>query len=109
MSAVIIKALWIYGLAIVVSMLIAVVIKIIVVGLRAAERKPAAARAEVRAAKESFDVAAEHVAAISAAVVAMTGAHRIVRIESSQRGTSWAAEGRTAQHLSHAPAHHPKR
>ncbi len=42
MSEVIIKTLWIYGLAIIVSMSVAVIIKVIVVTLNLLERKPAA-------------------------------------------------------------------
>ena len=41
MSEVIIKTLWIYGLTIVVSLAVAVVIKVIVVALNMLERKPA--------------------------------------------------------------------
>ena len=40
MSEVIIRTLWIYGLTIVVSLAVAVVIKVIVVALNRLERKP---------------------------------------------------------------------
>jgi hypothetical protein len=110
MSAVIVKTLWMYGLAIVVSMVIAVVIKFIVVGLNALERKPAATpNAAAPLPAPSFDVGADHVAAITAAVYAMIGAHRIVHIEGTHRGAEWVVEGRLAHHDSHTTAHHPKR
>lgn len=55
---------------------------------------------------EKVDVEDEaHIAAITAAVyVIMAGAaHRIVHIESPHQGDDWVAEGRLAQHTSHAP------
>ncbi|MBL8539319.1 MAG: hypothetical protein JNK68_02990 [Betaproteobacteria bacterium] len=108
MSEVMIKALWIYGLAIVVSLAVAVVIKLIVVILGALERKPAAAPKPAAAVPApALDVVADHVAAISAAVYAMLGAHRIVHIE-EQRQAGWVVEGRLAHHTSHAIQHHPK-
>jgi hypothetical protein len=109
MSDVIIKALWIYGLAIVVSMAVAVVIKVIVVVLNAMERKPEAApkAAPTAAPAPAFDLLADHVAAISAAVYSMMGSHRIVHIEEQRHG-EWVVEGRLAHHTSHAVSHHPK-
>lgn len=108
MSDVWMKALYIYGLAIIVSLAVAVVIKVIVVVLNAIERKPAAApKAAPAPAAPVFDVAADHVAAISAAIYAMLGAHRIVHLE-EHRTPGWVAEGRLAHHASHAVPHHPK-
>jgi hypothetical protein len=113
MSAVIVKALWIYGLTAVVSMLIAAVIKAIVVLLNMFESRTAAPVAAVPAATpvpQGPDFAADHIAAISAAVYAAIGAHRIVRIDDSRGGAGWTAEGRLAHHASHAmPAHTQKR
>lgn len=58
---------------------------------------------------EQVDMEADdHVAVIAAAVYAMLGTHRIVRIEPTHRGTEWAAEGRLALHTSHAVSHHPR-
>jgi hypothetical protein len=48
----------------------------------------------------------DHVAAITAAVYAMVGAHRIVHIESVHLGGGWVSEGRAAHHVSHAPPKH---
>jgi len=110
MSDVLMKTLWIYGLAIVVSMAVAVVIKVIVVVLHAFERKPKAAAAPAPAATPGpgFDLLADHVAAISAAVYSVIGAHRIIHIE-EHRHAEWVVEGRLAHHASHAISHHPKR
>jgi hypothetical protein len=107
MSDVIVKALWIYGLAIVVSMAVAVVIKVIVVVLNAFERKSDASAKPAPAAAPAFDLLADHVAAISAAVYSVIGTHRIVHIE-EQRHAEWVVEGRLAHHTSHAVSHHPK-
>jgi hypothetical protein len=107
MSDVIIKSLWIYGLAIVVSLAVAVVIKLIVVVLNAFERKREAAPKPAPAPAPAFDLLADHVAAISAAVYSVIGAHRIVHIE-EHRHPEWVVEGRMAHHASHAVAHHPK-
>jgi hypothetical protein len=109
MSDVIVKALWIYGLAIVVSMAVAVVIKVIVVVLNAVERKAevAAKPAPTATPAPAFNLLADHVAAISAAVYSAIGAHRIVHIE-EHRDPGWVVEGRLAHHTSHAVSHHPK-
>jgi len=45
----------------------------------------------------------EDIAVIAAAVHAMMGAHRIVHLESSQTGRTWAAEGRWMHQTSHRP------
>jgi hypothetical protein len=116
MSAVVLKALWMYGLMAVVSMLIAAVIKLIVVLLNVLERKPAAVPAPAPvpmpapswvAAAKAQDIAAEHLAAIGAAVYAIVGAHRIVHIDAAREGGGWSAEGRLAHHASHAMPTHP--
>jgi hypothetical protein len=52
------------------------------------------------------EIVSEHeVAAISAAVAAMIGAHRIVHIEPAYQGLGWQSEGRAAHHGSHAVSH----
>ena len=105
------KTLWIYGLAIVVSLLIAVVIKVIVVLLGRVERQPASAPAQAAAPPvpaPAFDVAADHLVVIAAAAYAMIGSHRIVHIDETRRRTGWLAEGRQAHHASHGIDHHPK-
>ena len=108
MSEVIIKTLWIYGLAIVVSLAVAVVIKVIVVALGKLERTPAAPPQPAAVPPGPLAVDANHIAVIAAAVHAMTGAHRIVHIEATPHHSGWAAEGRQAHHASHVLPHHPK-
>lgn len=107
-----IKILWIYGLAAVVSLVIAVLIKLIVVTLgrmeRAPAEAPAAAPKAVQASVPDFDLATDHVAAISAAVYAVLGSVRIVHIEESRRRGGWLAEGRLAQHTGHDVPHQSK-
>jgi Na+-transporting methylmalonyl-CoA/oxaloacetate decarboxylase gamma subunit len=103
------KTLWIYGLAIVVSLLIAVVIKVIVVLLGRVERQPASAPAPTAVPPApAFDIAADHLVVIAAAAYAMIGSHRIVHIDETRRRTGWLAEGRQAHHASHGVEHHPK-
>ncbi len=46
-----------------------------------------------------------HIAAISATIAAVVGAHRIVRIEPHHNGVVWQSEGRAAQHGSHSLSH----
>jgi hypothetical protein len=109
MSEVIIKTLWIYGLAIIVSMSVAVIIKVIVVTLNLLERKPAAPVPPVFVQPAPIAVEADHIAAIAAAVYAMADTHHIVHIEATHHHSGWAAGGRQAHHASHTPPHHPKR
>lgn len=108
MSEVIIKTLFIYGLAIIVSLAVAVVIKVIVVALNMLERKPAEPAQPIAVPPAPFAAEADHIAVIAAAVHAMTGANRIVHIEAAPHHSGWAAEGRLAHHVSHALPHHPK-
>jgi hypothetical protein len=51
----------------------------------------------------------DHVAAISAAVYAMIGPHRIVQIELRGRDPAWSSQGRRAHHGSHALPRGPSR
>ena len=100
----------VYGIAIVVSMLVAVVIRGIVMVL---SRQAAQPETKTPAKPKSTPTAAplpavagvpqEHLAAIAAAVAAMMGAHRIVHIATATRGFGWTAEARTVHHTSHAP------
>jgi hypothetical protein len=110
MSALVLKTLWIYGLAAVVSIVIALIIRVIVFLLSKTERKAAPAVAPRPAAPVAeVPEIAHHVAAISAAVYEAIGAHHIVHIEDAGRGAGWAAEGRYAHHSSHSPATRPGR
>lgn len=102
MSEMITKTLWMYGVAIIVSLLIAALIKAIVVLLGRIERKPVPPALALPAAAPAATVPPEHIAAIAAAVHAVIGGHRILRIENGRRGAGWLGEGRLAHHTSHA-------
>ncbi len=105
MSELVVNTLWIYGLAAAVSLLIAALIKLIVVLLGRVDR-PAAAVAPPRARPATVEAGdARVVAAISAAVYACIGEHRIVHIEDAVHGAGWAAEGRAAHHSGHLPTY----
>lgn len=103
----------IYFIVIVVSMLVAAVIRGIVIVLsRQAEQDAAKARAQAPAkavvaapAQPAVvdGVPQDHLAVIAAAVAALMGAHRIVRIETPDRGFGWTSEARSSHHTSHAP------
>nr|VFJ95606.1 MAG: hypothetical protein BECKH772A_GA0070896_100895 [Candidatus Kentron sp. H]VFJ96410.1 MAG: hypothetical protein BECKH772B_GA0070898_100915 [Candidatus Kentron sp. H]VFK02339.1 MAG: hypothetical protein BECKH772C_GA0070978_100885 [Candidatus Kentron sp. H] len=89
----------VYGLAIVISMLVAVVIRGVVSVLSAVKDKKADVTANpVVVSKDDGD----HIAAIAAAIWAVAGPHRIVHIESAERGRVWVTEGRLTHHASHA-------
>jgi len=99
-----IKALQIYAIAIVVSMFVAVLIKVLVI--LTSRAKPVVkeiAAPQINAEPVTVGIPAEVVAAISAAVSIVTGQHHILRIAESKH--SWASEGRVAQHYSHQPRH----
>jgi len=94
----------IYGIVIVISMLVAVVIRGIVWALsRQAKQEAVKAPAKPAVQPALAGIPQEHLAAITAAVAAMMGAHRIVHIEMASRGFGWTAEARTVHHTSHAP------
>lgn len=100
----------VFSIVIVVSLLVAVVIRLIVWTLSrragqaetAASAKPAVAAA-APAPATAHGLPQDHFAAIAAAVTAMMGAHRIVRIETAGQGYSWTSAARTAHHMSRAP------
>ncbi len=102
-------SLQMYGLAIVISLVVAVVIKLIVVVLSMSSRRgaaPATAKqmASPAAPGPAVDHAQDDIAAIAAAVYALVGAHRIVRIqEAVEHGRAWTAEGRILHQTSHQP------
>lgn len=63
-----------------------------------AEATPAAARTALAA-----DPADDDIAVIAAAVQAMLGAHRLVRLLPESGDSHWASEGRWMQQMSHKP------
>lgn len=108
------QAAWIYGLAAAVAMLIATVIKGLVNALNALQARTAgqvqratpaaAAPVQIFAAAPAVPpgIPAAHVAAIAAAVQALDGAHRVVRIDDQHGSGGWAEQGRAAHHQSHS-------
>jgi hypothetical protein len=73
--------------------------------LSRSQPSPAAKGRSKTAAPEHGEIVSEYeIAAISAAVAATIGAHRIVHIEPVY-GAGWQAEGRAAHHGSHAVSH----
>jgi len=107
-SQAIVDSLVIYGIVIVVSLLVAVVIRLIVWTLsrkaeQVTDKAPPAAAPKPAAPATAHGLPQDHFAAIAAAVAAMMGAHRIVRIETASQSYTWTAATRTAHHLSRAP------
>jgi len=97
------QSIGMYILAIIIAVVAAFMIRGIVIAIRPPEEAKKAAPAPAPAAAPVEDPARNDVAVISAAVYAMLGAHRIVRIRPSISGTSWAAQGRMIHHTSHRP------
>ena len=95
-----------YLLMAVVAMLAAVMVRGIVIILQRAQQRR---KAEVAPTPVSISVApvvdetAAHVAAVAAAVYAVLGAHRLVRIGEAAPSPAWTATGRLAHHASHMP------
>ncbi|MDJ0943299.1 MAG: hypothetical protein QNJ30_07535 [Kiloniellales bacterium] len=98
----------IYGLAIVISFLVAALIKGIVVALPLLRREDAVPVPRP-AAPDATAVPPEHLAAIAAAVAAVVGPRHIIHIEDRGRATAWSAEGRMIHQTSHAVTRTPKR
>ena len=107
---VIVQSLGIYGLAIVISVIMAVSIRAIVATLAAAQRQkapaPAVAGASPAPAAVEDGIPADDVAAIAAAVATVFTAHRIVHIQPLQDSHAWATEGRWQHQTSHSPSRH---
>nr|VFJ46954.1 MAG: hypothetical protein BECKFW1821A_GA0114235_101425 [Candidatus Kentron sp. FW]VFJ56227.1 MAG: hypothetical protein BECKFW1821B_GA0114236_102616 [Candidatus Kentron sp. FW] len=98
----------VYALAIVISLLVAVMIRGVVSTLSALGNKTSATieTPDTIVVNESND---DHIAAVTAAVWAMVGPYRIVHIEPTDRGRVWATESLLTHHTSHAVGHHSKR
>ena len=108
LTAAIIKSLQVYGIAIVVSLVVAVLIKVLVVVTGRMEKRSVAEEVPTGSVcPVLLGVPEEDVAALSAAIFAAIGPHRILRI--SQPSHGWAVGGRAAQHSSHTPGHAPGR
>ena len=93
------QMLLIYSLAILLSLLIAVLSKGILALSGWLHRHPDEAVGTAAAPVEP--TGQDDIAVIAAAVYAMTGAQRIVHIEDVSRGRTWTASGRAAHYASH--------
>ena len=105
-SLAVIKSLQVYGIAIVVSLVVAVLIKLLVVVTSRVQPVAKKAAPVAPAPVEKLiapGIPDEVVAAITAAVAIVCGPYRVLHIGESKR--SWASEGRIAQHSSHQPRH----
>lgn len=101
-AAAIVTALQVFGIAIVVSMVVALLIKVLVrMSARVQEiRAPEVPTGTV--CPVGSGVPEEDVAALSAAIFAMIGPHHILHIGHAR--PSWSSDGRAVQHSSHTPA-----
>lgn len=105
-------AAFVYGLAIVVALAAAVVIKGVVgavslTGHRAPTALPATPPVAAAVPAVSGNIPEHHLVVIAAAAQAMLGGHRILHIEAPHGpAQGWAAEGRLAHHAAHRPSTH---
>ncbi len=99
----------IFGLAVVISLLVAVVIRGIVVLV--SRGGPSEPTTEPQAQSTRPDtIQPSEVAAIAAALSAVLGEHRIVHVARAGRDRTWTYEGRSAHHASHnVPVRHRSR
>jgi Na+-transporting methylmalonyl-CoA/oxaloacetate decarboxylase gamma subunit len=97
-----------YALAIVISFLVAALVRVLVNTLSRMQKKPEAPTAKSAPKPVVADDPDEEVAAIAAAVYALLGARRIVRIEPADVGRGWVGGGRMAHHASHAVPRKPR-
>ena len=100
LTAAIIKALQVYGIAIVISMLVAVLIKIMVQATSLMEKAKPLEVPTGTVCPIGPGVPDEDVAALSAAIFAAIGPHRVLHLQPASH--SWANETRASQQ-SHAP------
>ncbi|MBK8384364.1 MAG: hypothetical protein V5B31_10510 [Candidatus Accumulibacter propinquus] len=99
-SDAIFKALQVYGIAIVISLVVAVLIKVLVVVTGRIEKAKPIDVPTGTVCPIGLGVPDEDVAALSAAIFVAIGAHHILHIAPTSHG--WAAGARAAQH-SHTP------
>ena len=110
MNEPIVLSLAVFALAIVISMLVAVVIKGIVASISWMQKSSAdSPKDAVASTPQEVESDQSDIAAITAAIYAVMGAHRIVHIERADRGHTWTGEGRVAHHTSHAIPRQPSR
>ena len=111
-------SLFAYFLLIVISFLAAVMIRGIVLVLTGskkarARRLPAATATPVQIAVSPEEAEVEdqaaHVAAITAAIYAVVGAHRLIHIGEPRPSYGWTTTGRALHQTSHSPKRAPQR
>jgi Na+-transporting methylmalonyl-CoA/oxaloacetate decarboxylase gamma subunit len=100
LTAAILKALQVYGIAIVISVLVAVLIKLMVSLTGRMEKSKPVDIPTGTVCPIGLGVPDEDVAALSAAIFVAMGPHRILHIAPTSHG--WATGARAAQH-SHTP------
>lgn len=101
----------IYGLAILVSFLVAGLIALIVqvqARLRPSTSPSQPAPVTSTPTTPQASIPAHHLAAISAALAVVLDNHRIVHVR-TRHGRSWNVEGRAQHHTSHNVPHRPRR
>jgi Na+/citrate or Na+/malate symporter len=103
-----VKALQIYALTIVIAMFVAVMIKAMLVSMQRLERRSLDAPDILMGTVCPVDlgIPEEDVAALTAAICAMIGPHRILHIGETR--PAWTSQGRAAQHTSHSDHPRPK-
>jgi len=96
----IVKALQVYGIAIAISMLVALLIKVMVAATARIEQSGANEVPTGTVCPVEQGIPDEDVAALSAAIFAAIGPHHILHIAPASHG--WASSARASQH-SHTP------
>lgn len=96
-------ALSMYALAIVISLLAAVLIKGIVAALSLTPKPASPAQPPPRVAADPLK---DDIVVITAAIYQVLGPHHIVHIARSERGRQWTAAARASHHSSHDLPHH---
>jgi dienelactone hydrolase len=97
----IVKALQVYGIAIAISMLVALLIKVMVAATARMEQQARANEVPTgTVCPVDQGIPDEDVAALSAAIFAAIGPHHILHIAPASHG--WASSARASQH-SHTP------
>ncbi len=97
-------SLWMYGLAIIVSLCAAVIIRLVVWSIQSMPQpKAAPPRVPVlqAAPADSQGIPAAHIPVIAAAAAAMFRRPRIIHIQDAGRGLTWLTEGRMVHMTSH--------
>ena len=100
LTASIVKALQVYGIAIAISMLVAVLIKLMVAATARLEQTRLNGVPIGTVCPIEQGIPDEDVAALSAAIFAAIGPHHILHIAPASHG--WASSARASQH-SHTP------